>query len=62
MGKRKKEDDNFLSKKKQEKSDICRWKMDSFFSKIEITRNRLNEGIKNFVGHLMVIIMKKLLM
>ena len=36
--------------------------MDSFFSKIEITRNRFNEGIKNFVGHLMVIIMKKLLM
>ena len=33
-----------------------------FFSKVEITRNRLNKDIKNFVGHSMVIIMKKLFM
>ena len=44
MGKRKKEDDTFLRKKTKEKSkqcdhhDICSWKRDSFFSKLEIRR------------------------
>ena len=28
--KEKKEDDTFLIKKTEEKSDICKWKMDSF--------------------------------
>ena len=60
MGKRKK-DDSFLSKKSEEKRYICRSKMVSFFSKFEITRNRLNKDNKNFGEHSMVIIIKKLL-
>ena len=60
MGKRKK-DDSFLSKKSEEQRYICRSKMVSFFSKVEITRNRLNKDIKNFGEHSMVIIIKKLL-
>ena len=64
MGKRKKKMiKTFLSKlKTEEKRDSCGWKGDSFFSKVEITRNRLNKDIKNFVRHSMVIIMKKLFM
>ena len=44
MGKRKNEDDAFLSKETGEKTkqcyhnDICRWKRKSFSSEVEITR------------------------
>ena len=63
MGKRKKEDDTFLSKRKTEETgDIGRWKRDSFSSEVETTRYHLNKEIKSFVGHLMLIIMKKLFM
>ena len=42
-----------------EKRDSCRWKTSS---EVEIKRNRLNKEIKDFIGHLMAIIMKKLSM
>ena len=50
---------NKKSKTMEKKRDSCRWKTSS---EVEIKRNRLNKEIKDFIGHLMAIIMKKLSM
>ena len=50
----------FWVKKTEENRDICRWKKESFTSKVEITRNLLNKDIKkeNFKKNLMDLIEK----